>query len=150
MSEMSLEEAQLFRVLGTFFGRDRVVWNMSVRTVCGGALPPHTVQDGAVVAPWINVAGCLFTIVDEDDVPKMVVEFAVDHSRAIDLDLLERQYQLPKLLESCGIRYVVVSASEFQELLDPQSSLDLVSLLEDRLGLSNDDEGDDDNGSSEL
>ena len=112
MSQMSLEEAQLFRVLGSFFGRDRVVWNMSLRTVCGGALPPGvpnaTAQDGAVFARWINAAGCLFTIVDEDDVPKMVVEFAVDHSRTIDLDLLERQNQLPKLLESCGIRYVLL------------------------------------------
>jgi hypothetical protein len=144
MSEMSLEEAQLFRVLGTFFGRDRVVWNMSVRTVCGGALPPGMAQEGQGVASWVTAAGCLFTIVNEDDVPKMVVEFAVDHSHAIDLELLERQHQLPKLLESCGIRYVVLTGSEFQEILDPQSSLDLVSLLKDRLGLGNedDDEGD--------
>jgi hypothetical protein len=144
MSEMSLEEAQLFRVLGAFFGRDRVIWNMSVRTVCGGVLPPEMVQDGQGVASWVTAAGCLFTIVDEDDVPKMVVEFAVDHSESIDLELLERQHQLPKLLESCGIRYVVVTDSEFQEILDPQSSLDLVSLLKDRLGVGNEDDGDDD------
>jgi hypothetical protein len=145
MSEMSLEEAQLFRVLGTFFGRDRVVWNMSVRAVCGGSLPPEIVQGGDGVARWIGAAGCLFTIVDEDDVPKMVVEFAVDYDQSIDLDLLERQHQLPKLLESCGIRYVVVTNAEFQEILDPQSSLDLVSLLRDRLGLFNEDDGDYDN-----
>jgi hypothetical protein len=146
MSEMSLEEAQLFRVLGTFFGRDRVVWNMSVRTVCGGTLPLGIAKEGKDVASWVTAAGCLFTIVDDDDVPKMVVEFAVDHSEAIDLELLERQHQLPKLLESCGIRYVVLTGAEFQEILDPQSSLDLVNLLKDRLGLANEDESDGDDG----
>jgi hypothetical protein len=144
MSEMSLEEAQLFRVLGSFFGRDRVVWNMSVRTVCGGVLPPQAGEGPDSCAPWVNAAGCLFTIVDEDDAPKMVVEFAIDHSQCIDLELLERQNQLPKLLESYGIRYVVVTDSEFQEILDPRSSLDLVSLLKDRLGLASEDDGDDD------
>lgn len=142
MSEMSLEEAQLFRVLGGFFGRDRVVWNMSVRTVCGGSFPGASAGEEENIGRWANVAGCLFTIVDADDVPKMVVEFAVDLSRCIDLQLLERQQQLPGLLESCGVRYVVVTSSEFQEILDPRSSLDLTSLLKDRLGLTADEDED--------
>jgi hypothetical protein len=137
MSEMTLEEAQLFRVLGGFFGRDRVVWNMSVRTVCGGSLPAEMAES---VAGWVNVAGCLFTIVDQDDTPKMVVEFAPDLSRCIDLQLLERQSQLPRLLGLCGIHYVSMTDDEFQEILDPHSSLDLTSLLKDRLGLANDDD----------
>ena len=136
MSEMSLEEAQLFRVLGGLFGRDRVIWNMSVRAVCGGELPEVTQDPQEGAASWEDIAGCLFTIVDHDDIPKMVVEFAVDLKGTIDLKLLERQTLLPKLLESQGIRYIVVTASEFNELLDPQSSLDLVSLLGDRLGLA--------------
>jgi hypothetical protein len=142
MSEMSLEEAQLFRILGGFFGRERVVWNMSVRTVCGGSFPPVSAAEAGDVGRWANAAGCLFTIVDADDVPKMVVEFAVDLSRCIDLQLLERQQQLPGLLESCGIRYIVVTPSEFQEILDPRSSLDLASLLKDRLGLVTDEDDD--------
>lgn len=143
MPEMSLQEAQLFRVLSGFFGRDRVVWNMSVRTVCGGDLAPPGVDGRNEVPRWASVAGCLFTIVDADDVPKMVVEFAVDLTHSIDLQLLERQEQLPRLLESHGIRYVVVTADEFQEILDPQSSLDLASLLKDRLGLAGDEDEDD-------
>lgn len=142
MTEMSLQEAQLFRMLGGFFGRDRVVWNMSVRTVCGGAYPSGREGISDDVGRWAEVAGCLFTIVDGDDVPKMVVEFAVDLTRCIDLQLLERQEHLPKLLELCGIRYIVVTEAEFEEILDPSSSLDLTSLLKDRLGLANDDDDD--------
>ena len=146
MSEMSLQEAQLFRVLGGFFGRDRVVWNMSVRTVCGGSYPPGAEEIAVDIANWAEVAGCLFTIVDDDDCPKMVVEFAVDLKRCIDVQLLERQEHMPKLLALCGVRYVVVTEAEFEEILDPNSSLDLTSLLKDRLGLANDDEEDDEVG----
>jgi hypothetical protein len=136
MTEMSLDEAQLFRILGGFFGRERVVWNMSVRAVCGGEFP-----DANADFSWAETSTCLFTIVDEDDAPKMVVEFALNLKGTIDLQLLERQSRLPKLLESLGIRYIMLTASEFNEILDPGSSLDLVSLLEDRLGLMGDDDG---------
>jgi hypothetical protein len=136
MTEMSLDEAQLFRILGGFFGRERVVWNMSVRAVCGGEF-----SDANADFSWAEAATCLFTIVDEDDAPKMVVEFALNLKGTIDLQLLERQSRLPKLLESLGIRYIMLTASEFNEILDPGSSLDLVSLLEDRLGLMGDDDG---------
>lgn len=146
MSEMSLQEAQLFRVLGGFFGRDRVVWNMSVRTVCGGTYPPGAELFADDICRWAEISGCLFTIVDDDDSPKMVVEFAVDLKRCIDLQLLERQEHLPRLLELCGVRYVVVTEAEFEEIIDPNSSLDLASLLKDRLGLVSDDDGDDEVG----
>lgn len=141
MSEMSLQEAQLFRVLGGFFGRDRVIWNMSVLTVCGGVYPQCATQRVEAIARWAGVAGCLFTIVDHNDLPKLVVEFAVNTADSIDLLLLERQSHLPELLKLCGVRYVVLTEREFQEVIDPQSSLDLVSLLGDRIGLTNEDNG---------
>jgi hypothetical protein len=147
MLEMSLKDAQLFKLLGGFFGRDRVVWNMSVRAVCGGQYPK---VDGPGSEPptkwgWAEAAGCLFTIVDSDDTPKMVVEFAIDSSsNCIDLTLLERQESLPKLLELCGVRYISISDGEFQEILDPSSSLDLTALLKDRLGISQSSDGDGD------
>jgi len=148
MVEMSLEEAQLFRILGGFFGRDRVVWNMSVRAVCGGSFPEALGEADEDIARWANIAGCLFTIVDADDAPKMVVELSTDLSRCIDVQQLDRQQRLPKLLDLCGVRYVLVSSSEFKEILDPNSPLDLVSLLKDRLGLTADGDGDD--GEAEL
>ena len=89
---------------------------------------------------WAGAAGCLFTVVDDNDLPKMVVEFELDTTDSVDLLLLERQQRLPKLLESCGIRYIVLTQSEFGEILDPDSPLDLVSLLQERLNLTGDDD----------
>jgi hypothetical protein len=138
MLEMSLKDAQLFKLLGGFFGRDRVVWNMSVRAVCGGRYPDmgSSTEERSAAWGWAESAGCLFTIVDSDDTPKMVVEFAIDSSNeCIDLSLLERQERLPKVLEMCGVRYILISDGEFEEILDPGSSLDLTALLKDRLGV---------------
>ena len=140
MSEMSLEESQLFRILGGFFGRDRVIWNMSVRAVCGGSFPAGIYSDSE--RAQAQLSACLFTIVDDDDTPKMVVEFAADFGGAIDLAILERQSRLPQLLESAGIRYIAISAMEFDELVAPGgNSAALLKLLEDRLGLSQDEDG---------
>jgi hypothetical protein len=137
MVEMSLQEAQLFRMLSGFFGRDRVVWNMSIRAVCGGALPASL--GSAVVTPtetWVDAAGCLFTVVDAEDTPKMVVEFAPDFSRYIEVPLMERHQRLPSLLEGHGIRYISITFEEFRDMTDPQSSLDLVSFLKDKFGIN--------------
>jgi hypothetical protein len=138
MVEMSLHEAQLFRMLEGFFGRDRVIWNMSVRTVCGGEYPTVAGESDDTTARWAGVAGCLFTVVDEDDIPKMVVEFAQGLSHTIDVSMLDRQQKLPDLLERCGIRYIMLTQDEFEEILDPHSSLDLVSVLKDRFGIHDD------------
>jgi hypothetical protein len=48
---------------------------------------------------------------------------------------MERQRRLPELLGNRGIQYVMLTADEFSEILDPNSSLDLVAVLQDRLGL---------------
>lgn len=146
MIEMSLQEAQLFRMLEAFFGRDRVVWNMSVRSVCGGEYPVVQGQPEESVARWAEICGCLFTVVDGDDNPKMVVEIGADPSHAIDVAELDRQQRLPELLRMRGVQYVLVSNDEFEEMLDPNSSLDLVSVLKDRFGI---DDAQDENEDSE-
>jgi len=144
MGEMSLEEAQLFRMLSGLFGRDRVVWNMSVRAVCNGV--PSGEVDVALgqAEPWLERSGCLFTVVDGDDTPKMVVEFAPDFSRFIEVAQMERHQRLPALLEGHGIRYISISSVEFRDMTDPESSLDFVSFLKDKFGI--DDSGDSDSG----
>lgn len=141
MSEMSLAEAQLFRMLGAFFGRERVVWNMSVRTVCGGVYPTITGETAESVADWAEASLCLFTVVDADDNPKMVVEFAPDFSAFIEVKQIDRHQRLPLLLQACGIEYVSVTSKEFQEIVDPASSLDFVSLLKERFGIDDSSEG---------
>jgi hypothetical protein len=139
MISMSLQEAQLFRMLEDFFGRDRVVWNMSTRSVCGGDYPTSGGENPDSVARWAEAAGCLFTVVDENDNPKMVVELALDVSQPIDIALLDRQQRLPKLLWERGVQYVLVTQDEFSEILDPKGSLDLVSVLKDRFGIEQED-----------
>lgn len=140
MGEMSLEEAQLFRMLSGLFGRERVVWNMSVRSVCSGAASGRVDIASVQADAWFDISGCLFTIVDDDDTPKMVVEFAPDFSRYIEVSQMERHQRLPSLLERCGIRYISISSADFRDMTDPGSSLDLVSYLKDKFGI--DDSGD--------
>lgn len=151
MIEMSLPESQLFRMLASFFGRDNVVFNMSVRAVCGGEYPPVAGQTAGDVARWADSAHCLFTLVDGSDMPKMVVEIAPDFTVVIELDRLERHKRLPMMLESCGVQYIVISQAELDEMLDPSSSLDLVSFLKDKFGIDEvegDESGDDDGSGS--
>ncbi len=140
MVEMSLAEAQLFRMLTTFFGKDNIVWNVSVRTVCGGDYPEGGLESKDEVSRWAESAKCLFTLVDEQDNPKMVVELAPDVASYIEVDVLERHQKLPGMLLACGIQYVSVSRKELDEMLDPSSSLDLVAFLKDRFGIEADEE----------
>lgn len=134
MNEMNLEEAQLFRMLGRLFGADNVVWNMSVRTVCGGDYP-STDESAEVIAAWAEAFPCLFTVVDANDLPKMVVEFAPNFSRFVDVQQMTRHQKIPTLLEARGIRYISITPSEFNEMIDPGSALDLVSFLKDKFGV---------------
>lgn len=140
MVEMSLAEAQLFRMLTSLFGKDTIVWNMSVRSVCGGEYPTLGAETKEQVAQWAESAHCLFTLVDQDDEPKMVVEIAPDFKTVIEVQQLERYQKLPSMLEACGVQYVSVSSSELDEMMDPSSSLDLVSFLKDRFGIDDDSE----------
>jgi hypothetical protein len=78
---------------------------------------------------------CLFTVVDHDDNPKMVMEFSPDFSDFIEVDRLERQKRLPPLLGACGVQYVTISSQELGEMLDPRGNLDFFSFLKDKFGV---------------
>lgn len=130
---IELHEAQLFNLLASFFGRERVVPHMSVWSVCGGALPEGLRRPSEDLAVWAKSNKCLFTIIDGDDNPKMVVEFFSGFEKAIDATEEAHQRILPPLLAAAGIRYITISDEEFSELLDPRGSLDLFSLLEEKV-----------------
>lgn len=132
---MSLDEAQLFRLLVGFFGKERVLFSMSVRAVCGGDLSalPERLDDET--RQWAERNRCLFTVVDDDDDPKMVVEFEPDFSSYIEVDLLERKSRLPALLKANGIQYLTITGKEMGEILDPNGLMNLVDLLKDRFGI---------------
>ena len=135
MAEMSLNEAQLFRLLVGFFGKDRVLFSMSVRAVCGGDLSclPHALDEET--RGWAERNRCLFTVVNEEDDPKMVVEFEPDFSSYIEVEQLERKSRLPALLKANGIQYLTITGKEMGEILDPNGGIDLVDVLKDRFGI---------------
>lgn len=135
MAEMSLNEAQLFRLLVGFFGKDRVLFSMSVRAVCGGDLSclPHVLDEETKA--WAERNRCLFTVVDHEDDPKMVVEFEPDFSNYIEVEQLERKSRLPPLLKASGIQYLTITGQEMGEILDPNGHMDLVDVLKDRFGI---------------
>lgn len=132
---MSLNEAQLFRLLVGFFGKERVLFSMSVRAVCGGDLSSlsHTLDEET--RAWAERNRCLFTVVDAEDDPRMVVEFEPDFSNFIEVDQLERKSRLPGLLKASGVQYLTITGEEMGEILDPNGTLDLVDVLKDRFGI---------------
>ena len=135
MLELSLQEAQLFRLLSDMFGRERIVPNMSVLAVCGGTLPPAAVTQIPGLDPWARRAKCLFTIVDSDDIPKMVIEFFSGFEDAVDAKEEEHHRMLTPLLPAVGVRYITISQSEFSELIDPRGTLDMLTFFQAKMGL---------------
>ena len=132
---MSLNEAQLFRLLVGFFGKDRVLFSMSVRAVCGGDLSSLSHMLDEETRAWAERNRCLFTVVDAEDDPRMVVEFEPDFSNFIEVDQLERKSRLPGLLKASGVQYLTITGEEMGEILDPNGTIDLVDVLKDRFGI---------------
>jgi hypothetical protein len=135
MAEMSLNEAQLFRLLVGFFGKDRVLFSMSVRAVCGGDFSSLSHALDEETRAWAERNRCLFTVVDAEDDPRMVVEFEPDFSNFIEVDQLERKTRLPALLKASGVQYLTITGEEMGEILDPNGTIDLVDVLKDRFGI---------------
>jgi hypothetical protein len=142
MDQMELHEAQLFRMLSGLFGNDRVLFNMRALAVCGGSLPTQYLGNSKDVEcereQWAKNKRCLFTIVDEDDHPKLVIDFYTAFSEAVDVQELEDRNRLQPLLNASGVCLVLMTKQELDEILTPSSGLCLVSLLQDRWGLAQD------------
>lgn len=129
MIDLSHNEAMLFRILSEFFGREHVVLQMRVIAVCGGELPSGVVIQGVDLLEWAKANKCLFTIVDANDEPKMVIEFFAGFEEAVDPVEVEHQRFLQPLLKAAGVSYVTISEDEFSEIVDPGGTLDFYSLL---------------------
>jgi hypothetical protein len=146
MVALNQTEAQLFRMLVGVFGPDRVVPHMSVTAVCGGefphaatVLPCFNRQGPDFGRSWARSTKCLFTIVDDDDDPRLVVEFYSPAADAIDAQEIEHQQYLKPVLQHVGIQYVTIAQDEFDDLLTPGSGLTLTALFFSKLGVA--DEG---------
>lgn len=133
---MELEEAQLLRMLTNLFGRDQVVCRMSALAVCGGhvSVVPDALRggfsDSVELSRWAAGESCLFTVVDADDMPKIVFEFAAEFHEVVDPIEEEHQRVLPTLLKQAGVQYIKINKRDFYAMLDPQVNFDLVMMLE--------------------
>lgn len=115
MEALSLREAQLYRMLCEVFGKELVVPLMSVQAVCGGSVP--RASSNQTLSAWARKNKCLFTVVDADDQPKLVIEFFEGFEHSVDPHEEEHQRLLKPLLEELDIAYVTISNAEFSDLL---------------------------------
>lgn len=115
---------QLLRLLEMIFGEERVIYNMSAFLISGNS---PTSLDVA----WAKDTKCLFTVVDYDDTPKLVIDFAASDSalEVIDTTLLAIQEQLSSYLFKAGIRYIKIKMSDFNDVLDPENELTLTEVI---------------------
>lgn len=133
MQALSLCEAQLFRILTAFFGRENVVIGMSVKCVCGGELPEARIESNVDLARWAESNTCLFTIVDGQDTPRLVMEFCGDFTDGIEFRQVEHQHLLKPILQAKGLPYVTINDDEFNALTSPTEPLDFYLLLKEKV-----------------
>ena len=129
MVELTLEQAQLLRVLHALFGRDRIVCKVSVNLVCDGALPAEFLGNGEALQSWAKHYKCLFTVLNEAGSPKLVVEFNHEFEEALDVQNFEFKPLLEPILKAKQVHYVSISRKEFDALLQGADTLEFVRLL---------------------
>ncbi|MCB0309703.1 MAG: hypothetical protein KDD42_00630, partial [Bdellovibrionales bacterium] len=91
------------------------------------------------IVSWAKSHTCLFTVLDYQDNPKMVVEFFSGFESAIEVRDVDSQRYTKPMLAASGISYVTFSLEEFSDLLDPQSGLDFCTYLNAKLEQGDDD-----------
>lgn len=144
MISVDHNEAILFRLLADFFGKDRVIPQMSVRAVCGGSLPENLSEDLSdeivgtcreSLSQWGKSSKCLFTIVDGHDDPKMVVELAEVGAEIVDVQRVLRRRFNKAVVAAAGVNYVLITRDELFEIAHPESTFTLSHLLQERFGI---------------
>jgi len=129
MVTLELHEAQLFRILVSFFGKDRVVYGMSVLTLCDGELPDLGLLSEESKS-WVRNYKCLFVVTDELDSPRLVLDFMPGFTGVIDADRTEKREKVKTLLNARGVHYIGISQDEFSSMQNPDSNFDFYGLLE--------------------
>ena len=130
---LTLQEAQLFRILCGLFGSERVIPQMSVVAACGGELPAQALLDEPALKPWARRTKCLFTVVDHEDNPRVVVEFFSGYANGIVAEEVDRQRYLPNLFRFVGVDYVTFSQEEFEDVLTSDDSSLFVRMMQVKL-----------------
>lgn len=134
MEDYNLREAQLYRVLVGVFGKERVIPRAKITLVCGGVLPDLPEARYPKYASWAEGFRCLFTIVNGQDEPCLVIEFFSGFGGVIDPVEAEREHYLPSVLRCRNIYYMTLSEEEFDELIAPEASMSFLELMEFKIG----------------
>ena len=137
MDQLTLREAQLFRMLASFFGEQHVVPLMRVIALCDGEIPEGLDDLGVDLAEWAGRNRCLFTVVNQSGDPCLVVEFFSGFKEGVvDQEEVEHQRYLRPILAARGVRYLTISDQEFSEILDPAGGLDFFVFLKEKVELA--------------
>lgn len=104
-----------------------MLFGLRASMVCRSSLRGQVEDESAV--NWELLSSLLFTIIDQDGDPHLVVEFDVEYGNVVDVAALERKEILGPLLTNIGVRYLVISRDELCQMLDPASELTLATLL---------------------
>ncbi len=121
---LELHEAQLFRLLTGTFGKERVIYNMSLNTMCEQPRVTFTRES------WWREYKCLFAITDNQYDPKLIVDFAPGFNGVIDAEQAYRRDAAKTALNAHGLHYIGITKDEFERILDPDSNFGLIELLE--------------------
>lgn len=134
---LSHEEAQLFRMLTAIFGHDNVIPRMRVIAVCEGEVPQALGHSSDELETWARNNTCLFTVVNNDGDPCMVMEFysGFEHGVVVEEEVDHQRFLKP-ILKARGVHYVTISGEEFEMLLDPRSGVSIMDFLKDKFNIT--------------
>ncbi len=133
MVDISLEEAQLLRMIAGFFGKERVVCKATLNFICGGQLHFPKDCDKADFRAWAKRRKCLFTVMNDEGDPKLVIEFTPDFNGTIESMDVEHLNHVEPVLKAAGLHYVTLDKADLAELTSPEGNLDFFTFLESRL-----------------
>ena len=125
------KQAILLRLLTDVFGKDNIVFDISLWLL---------LQDFENIASDnkdFKKLKCLFTILDKNSTPKMVVNFdpLYDKEKYIDMKELEKHQILENNLKEVNITYLVINKDDFEGLTHPKHPVNIVDLFNFKLGL---------------
>ena len=125
-AQFTLREAQLFRMLTTLFGEERVIPHLSLSMVLGAQ------ELDADTRNWAAQQRCLLTIVGKDDEPRFVLDFAAIEGEVIDPSRIELHSRGAELLTKHGIFFFSMKDLQFQRLISSGPEFTLVHYFDEQ------------------
>lgn len=136
MIALDINQTKLFRLLQDIFGESRVIPQIRLKALCGGVLPlVSEFRLDKVDSNQHENLKCLFTVVDKDDEPRMVIDFDAKDSVEIDVYEFNKQEIVKKYLSEVGVQYLLIGFREFEDILDNSKDDTLATCLNSKIGV---------------